>query len=211
MLPNFSMRRLMLPVLIVGCATIFFACSKSKPTEEKKDVSEIHRRRPGSADSIFYTIHYNNADQITKIDLAVPATNQANTFFDVAYSGNEILMTQPVLNTSSQTRTDSIHLIMEGNNRLVKRIQHSYVRQPSGVNNNWYYFDDTTSYQYNPDGFLVKEIQSHVDSNWYGGSSQTIIYRFNAETFIPSPMGMRYLFILYGIRQRQHARLVPLL
>ena len=167
------MRRnhILLPT-VIAFLTIFSACKKDKEFKpEEVRLKEVRTVNDGKTFRTF--IEYDAAGRITRVDRQVDDEPRV-TDFDVIYFGNEIiLIDDPVSNVNTEIR-DSIRFLLNADKTVSKRIAFTYfeVKGPTYPPQRTYTYD-TTSYQYDAAGLILKEIRSIYDSTWFNNGAVT--------------------------------------
>jgi len=154
----------------IGIAFVFGACNKnnsSAPQEVKRRLTS-YTLSDGTNNSL-YSIKYNDNGKITEIDVQTNGQPSA-VWWTIEYSGNDIIM----LDESSITNIlrDTMRLTVDANGRRIKRIR-GYFRQDNGGTPSVEHLHDSSDYQYDATGFLVKEIRHYGDTISYTNGDRT--------------------------------------
>jgi len=164
------------------CVFISPGCNKGSPfIPDAPHLTSVQIK--SDRDTTRYDYEYDGSGRVSRI-LTTQNNQPRTTFYDIRYNGNEIILTQSGLSTPDHNLRDTIHLFTDGNNQVLKRIKKQF-SEYTGPNHNpqrsWHY--DTTTYEYNADGLLMKSIRSSYDTTWYNpGSPRTTVVRSLATT-----------------------------
>jgi len=131
--------------------------------------------RQQSGVTMHTNFEYDADGRITKITLQ-DNTSPKVTLYDITYQGSAIRMAQPMYNSAGNTRTDTIHLFLDIQGHLVKRIKKEFNEYfPPSNDPQRTYSLDTTVFEYNGLNLLVKENINGWDSTWRNVSNSGTI------------------------------------
>jgi hypothetical protein len=125
----------------------------------------VERRNDDSSLVYSYGFQYDASGRITRI--FSPANNPQVTMATISYNGNEAVFAHPAVNPLPGIySTDTIRFTLDSDNKALKRIEYSYLQNDDTLGSlpiKTYIFD-TTAYEYDAAGLLLKETRGLRDS-----------------------------------------------
>jgi YD repeat-containing protein len=127
------------------------------------------------------------AGKIRQISSKLDNAPSPEILYNILYnsnSPNEIIVAVPAIVTNGNEITDTTHLFLDGNNRVTKRIRLAFETYyaPQNLPKRTYTFD-TTTYEYDGAGLLIKETRGGIDSTWFNpGTVETTNTRTTGES-----------------------------
>jgi hypothetical protein len=166
---SLTMKKIHLFLLAIMCLILAASCSKNSPNDNNPPVSEqkwrmLTYKTANSLDSSEFTFQY---DADGKMSSATQKYNQQSPIpsFNIQYAGNDITIRY----RDDPTGEDTVSLFLDNNKKKTKRVMHGiYLPQPVSPFTD--YRRDTSDYEYDGTGLLLKETVHHRDTiNWPNG------------------------------------------
>ena len=164
-------------IALFACLFFFAACTKNDPQQIQDDGPQLAAFSVEFIDTFRHTTEVDtftlNYDAMRRISsTAIQLGTQAKQpEYDLHNSGSTILMTEPP-KSGYFSGTDTIWHFLDGDGRLVKKIQHLWWRLDDPGFKPHSFQRDTIFYQYNAAGLVTKTIRSFQDSTWSANNGQ---------------------------------------
>ena len=156
----------------ISALVILAACKKDHtPTPIPPNqirLSGIEMKVQGN--SYKYVLTYDVEGRIREVS---HESNTAPTtvLFKVSYDANEILLTRPMGEDFDMTVADTIRFTLGGDGNVMSRIQNRFVQTWGSENESRNYIHDTSYFEYNTNGLLLKLMRHFKDSGWHSATA----------------------------------------
>ena len=160
--------------LAAAINALFFVSCKKDNQNSNTDGPRITTIEETQGAYVFYrfSFEYGGDGKINKI-IVMTDSVPTSTYYNVSYSQNKIVMARSRIK-------DTTYLFLDANDRVVVRLRKSF-QAPFNIPQQTLTFD-TTHYEYNSSGLLVKETYGRLDTTWYPGTVQTMTIRTTGTT-----------------------------
>jgi len=160
------MKKIITPSILFACILLISSCKKdNEPNFNTDEVRLIGVDSKISATDVSHTvIEYDGNGRINRVSSHM--NNQtAQTVLNISYSGNVILLVKPPINDAGSTIIDTTRLFLNSTGQVTQRISSSYqeFKAPFNQPQKTFIYDTTTN-EYDADGFLKKASKESWDS-----------------------------------------------
>ena len=174
---------------IIFCLVSTSACKKDKPVVNPDEVrlTGLDTKVNGGTSTLHISFVYDPNGKIRQITSRLDNAASPNILYNVLYNANnpnEIVVAVPAIVTIGNEITDTTRLFVDGNNMVTKKIRFAFegYKAPQNLPKRTYTFD-TTTYEYDGAGLLIKETRGGIDSTWFNpGIVETTNIRTTGES-----------------------------